>query len=1239
MALSQAALERIKKLKGQINDGSLRNTANGGTAGTTASTGNSSTLSSSALERIGVLKGKINDGSLRNSTKVIDDSYINQFVSDANRFLHNAQYEYDGLNWGNASSRYDSKSTELLDLDSRSRAIGEWLYYNRDNIGEEAYNNVSNYLNEFSSAASKIVGSFKGASDFYSQFDTEEQYNFWDTHSTPEKRQQWYTDQQSRLDALKAEKEAENKRWGAVDPIEVGINSPEWQQGEQEHLQKLKTIDNEIAAIETEINNYKRGNYNKYGQHYGNKTVDDYTSNLKDPAFLSASANRDYDNPTREDLRDFDSTNSDALEKVFSYDGEHYRDRNGNIVEYIDDPGVEDKLGLFLSYTDKDVLEAYHRLSLTGGNYTDTWANLMKEGDQGAWRFLKEEEISVYYGLLAESQESAYKFLEDMNTELNRRRTMDDTAKLQKLFSEANALEKIGLSLATTPFQLISGVAGTIANTADFIAGEEINPYSRAHSGLHFSSTVRGLQAAELDEMTGGFAVPLVNFTLGDAYQSGMSILDSYAAIGIGGKLGGLILATGAASSEAQRLYEQGATMGQVALGSAAAGAAEMVFESLSIDRLISMKSSKTIKEAIVNALIQGGVEASEEGFTEIANILTNAVIMGQQSDWAKLVEEHGGNTFGAFLSEVQSVVHASVSGFLSGVGSGSVPSAISYAGTQSQYRQTGRDIMSADGGVEALRTLAMDVAGVSDTKMQKNLTKLSSKVEKKAKAKNVGKLRNAVSTAYNAQNKADIVTILEMNRFDSQTANDIADAIVAVASGQQLTDKQAETLKAYKNNDHVRDVINNYDFDDSHSIGKRNKALSDFDSDVKAGIMLKEFTEKVFTPEGKYEVSSKGKATVLETDEVDGKTITKDTGEVIDIKGVKEVRITEVDGKEKVDLILDIGDGKEINSKNVAYANKKDALIYEAIASLGDKVDAKTANKLIGKYDGGNAMVFARGIAQAYTYGFYGFDRSEMMAKHSLATELTEEQRNFAYGIGEQYRSVKDANDKTKAIKELAKSGKTPSAKGVYYRGKDGNSTDISTYLKESNIKLNNLQKTGIEAMRKMSKMMGVRFNVFESWVENGKNYYLDAYGDVVEGNPNGFYDTTTGEIYIDLNAGNNFEGTMLFTVAHELTHFMRQWSPKHFTKIAKIVFQHGGMKGNVSELVALKQAKAKAKGKPISYDVAMEEVVADGMETILKDGKVVEFMADVKKQDYAAWEKLKGWFKNLAKFLRKMV
>ena len=1182
------------------------------------------------------LKKKAKQERFEEDVKKVDDSYINLFVNTANSFLKSASEESGKVGWGNASATYDDRYNAYKDLDYRQRVISTWLDANKANIPEDSYKDMLGLIGSYNNSTNSVVRWFKDTKDFYSQWDTEEDYNFWKDHSTQEGRQNWYADLQSKLEKLKADRAAENSSWSEVDPIELGVESMEYQTAAQKHTSRLKEIDDEIAAIETEMRNYERGNYTKDGQYYGSKVVDDYNEYSQKPDFGAVSANRDFDNPTRDELTQYDAMNDSS---TWYYDENNVlRDAYGNEVEKdasgkwvnpkAQEHAVTDRLGIFLSATEKDMQE------YMGTIVSGTWGNIIGDGIDGSWDQLTDNEIAIYYYLLNESgQETADKYLSDMKRELNRRSTTAYNQQLADSFDDASLLEKIALNAASVPAQLFSGIASTAENAAYALRGQDINPYSAAHSGMHFSNTVRSETAEDFDAT--GIKIPVLDFTLGDAYQAGMSILDSYAAIGIGGNFGGVLLATNAASSEATRLYEQGASKHQIALGSAAAGAAEMVFESLSIEKLITMKDATTVGQMVKNALIQAGVEASEEGFTEIANIITNSIIMGNQSDWAQLVEEYNGDTWQAFLSKVIDVANASLAGFISGAGSAGAPSAVNavatYAQQQAQYRNAGKAINYAEGGVDALLSLANEVAGVSEGSVQKKLTKGIASVENNASNKKVGKLYDTVQTANNLanapQNQADIVKSLTRKGFRTETATDIAEALIARYNGKQLNKAQSKLLESVDGSEVVKSAVSSIMFNPKSTMGQRSQNIRDFDSGISTGIIKRSLgmdtkaankaVQKEFTPEGTYETS------------VDGKSIRTDTGDVVDIKGVASIR--------KGEMLLDIGDGNTVNAKEVSYATKEQALIYEAVANMGERIDATTANKLIGRYNGGNATVFARGMAQAYTYGFYGLDTSEMLGKNSFAADLTQEQRNYAYNLGSQYRNVKDQADKANV--RAASVAKAAGAKGVFYRSKDGIVTDFRSYEKDSGIALKDIQKTAIEAMEKMSQIMGVRFNVFESWVENGKRYYLDENGVKTEGNPNGFYDTKTGEIYIDLAAGNDYQGTMLFTVAHELTHFMRQWSPEHFTKIARIVFKHGGMKGNVSELVAAKQAKAKARGKVLSYDTAMEEAVADGMETILKDGNVVEFMAEVKQKDHTAWEKLKEWFKNLAEFLRDLV
>ncbi len=66
------------------------------------------------------------------------------------------------------------------------------------------------------------------------------------------------------------------------------------------------------------------------------------------------------------------------------------------------------------------------------------------------------------------------------------------------------------------------------------------------------------------------------------------------------------------------------------------------------------------------------------------------------------------------------------------------------------------------------------------------------------------------------------------------------------------------------------------------------------------------------------------------------------------------------------------------------------------------------------------------------------------------------------------------------------------------------------------------------------------------------------------------------------------------------------------------------------VSELIENQIAKAKKNGRELSFDTAYEEVIADSMETMLTDGKVMRELAS---RDRTLFEKIKDFIADLAK------
>lgn len=123
-------------------------------------------------------------------------------------------------------------------------------------------------------------------------------------------------------------------------------------------------------------------------------------------------------------------------------------------------------------------------------------------------------------------------------------------------------------------------------------------------------------------------------------YQTGMSMLDTAFRLPFGD--GGLVI-TGlsAASQTAQQAIDEGATTEQAVWLAGISGSLEIITEKVSLDNLVQARLAGTLPGYIKAALIQGGVEASEETASAIGNIISDAIIRKDQSDWNRMTAEY----------------------------------------------------------------------------------------------------------------------------------------------------------------------------------------------------------------------------------------------------------------------------------------------------------------------------------------------------------------------------------------------------------------------------------------------------------------------------------------------------------------------------------------------------------------------------------------------------------------------
>ena len=499
--------------------------------------------------------------------------------------------------------------------------------------------------------------------------------------------------------------------------------------------------------------------------------VDSYYKPVTDE-FLANAAYRDYSNASREELWEFDMMQSE-ISHVLNDGGGRYDeagnlyDMNGKLIYAAESvPVVEDKLGLYLSASDDEITQAYNEILATNGTYSNTWANYIQQGETNAWKYLKEDEINIYYDLYKrEGQEAAYRYLDAMTTELTRRKTQKGI----DYIDNTKGLELTFLNAASIPMNIVGGAFAFADDASNILVGKDINPYSSMHGFQNAASAIRDKTAEDLDKWTGGVSIPVIDFSVGDTYQALMSGADSFVGSAIGGTAYGVLMGMGAASSTAKDLYTKGASTEQILAGSLLAGAAEMVFEKFSIDKLVKNNDAKTIKNIIVNALKQGGVEATEEMATEIANTITNVAVMGSQSDWVDV------ETF------VKNVINAGLGGFISGAGMGGIYSTAQKVAYDKQVKDYGQRIIDA-GGVANLQASA---AELSDNKAVK---RLADKVAQKITAKNVGKLATTIQQVTEAKDISTIAADLEGKGLSKKEARKVADFVSKTAQGQEVT-------------------------------------------------------------------------------------------------------------------------------------------------------------------------------------------------------------------------------------------------------------------------------------------------------------------------------------------------------------------------------------------------------------------------------------------------------------------
>lgn len=728
--------------------------------------------------------------------------------------------------------------------------------------------------------------------------------------------------------------------------------------------------------------------------------------------------------------------------------------------------------------------------------------------------------------------------------------------------------------------------AQNVLNGTDPFTGEKmaVDRYTKSMVPSTVTNTIRGSVAEDMSGI-GSFL-----------YNTGMSMADSLATLAIGGVTGlhgaaDVILGGAAASQAITDAYDRGASDGQAMSVGLLYGTAEALFEHVSLDKLRMFHTSaaagkKTVKTLVKDMLKQSFVEGSEEVCTDIANVISDAIVMADKSEINQTIAAYQADgmsedeaTRRAWLDWLGQTALDFAGGAISGGVMTGGDMALNAGIRSANYRETGRQITAND-YADILRRTAEESG-------DENLKKLAGK---KQTNRNTGKLYEATQEANLTQAVSDRLGALGTPENDVQ---ELTGLVVKQIKGQELTGKEQRKFDASKQ---AQRAANEY------------ASLFTSEADQTTNAWARSHMRDAAELERNAIYGAARKA-----DEGQAQTHQAEKNAEVQVNGanaqVQALRYDQESGSVELSVKTENGD--------VQRVSVKDAKLPEGTRLLAESAEkyGETAPQMYANYKNGQDVErYASAYEVAYSYGRARVKNYAVLENSGAASYLTPEQRKFAYETG-----LAAARRESDAKNAAAKSGKIQAGSVTLEGGKLGNVTLAAV----NTAGLTRKQTASIDVARKAAEATGVNVVFFESKTDEGGKYL----------GMNGAY--RDGTIYLDVNAGKNNVGigetAILKTMSHELTHFIQQNSGQ-YEALKEFVANHVLESGDSIERLAQQKIDNDSTGE-LTMEGAMDEVVADACEMMLRNTEAVQRLAN---ENRSLAEKIRDWIGDFVKKLR---
>lgn len=301
-------------------------------------------------------------------------------------------------------------------------------------------------------------------------------------------------------------------------------------------------------------------------------------------------------------------------------------------------------------------------------------------------------------------------------------------------------------------------------------------------------------------------------------------------------------------------------------------------------------------------------------------------------------------------------------------------------------------------------------------------------------------------------------------------------------------------------------------------------------------------------------------------------------------------------------------------------------------IVSHAEIMGNDKGNLFVSQYDGkADAVDYVDSFNAAYNYGRLGFDPETALKNRGVLTEAQ---------ASEIYKSAIriEADARQKAIDDI----NTKYSGGVTVAGKfDDSIIDYDNGTADNSrvnwSDLSSAQRNAITFAKGFSKATGVNIKFIKSKVVDGKHV-----------GKNGSYNADTNTIEIDVYAGRMdakvIEDSIIPTLSHEMTHWMKAKSPAMYAKMRAHIGETLALEGTSLEARIDAEIARMTSAHPdtdVTAEMAVDEIVARACEDMLSNSeKARELLSGLSESEQESFiDKVKETFQNLMKWVNDLL